>query len=102
MEPSPRPLFSTARIVALALIALALAGLAFLRISSGSSTVSVPRGAPAGQLALHSCTYGTGGGDSAADCGTLVVRKNRHDSNSGLIALPVKRIRALSSDPREP
>src|SRR3954466_8071449 len=102
MEPSTKPLFSPARIVALVLIALALAGLAFLRVSSGSSTVSVPEGARAGQLTLHSCTYGTERGDYAADCGTLVVPENRHDSNSRLIALPVKRIRALSSKPREP
>jgi len=102
MEPSTKPLFSPARIVALVLIALALAGLAFLRVSSGSSTVSVPEGAHAGQLTLHSCTYGTERGDYAADCGTLVVPENRHDSNSRLIALPVKRIRALSSKPREP
>src|SRR3954470_10791558 len=102
MEPSTKPLFSPARIVALVLIALALAGLAFLRVSSGSSTVSVPEGAHAGQLTLHSCTYGTERGDYAADCGTLVVPENRHDSSSRLIALPVKRIRALSSHPREP
>src|SRR3954447_3226858 len=102
MEPSPRPLFSTARIVALALIALALAGLVFLRVSSGSSPVSVPEGAHAGQLTLHSCTYATERGDYAADCGTLVARHPRHDSTSRRIALPVKRIRALSSKPREP
>src|SRR4051795_156670 len=102
MEPSTKPLFSPARIVALVLIALALAGLAFLRVSSGSSTVSVPEGAHAGQLTLHSCTYCTERGDYAADCGTLIVPENRHDSNSRLIALPVKRIRALSSKPREP
>src|SRR3954463_13913936 len=102
MEPSTKPLFSPARIVALALIALVLAGLAFLRVSSGSSPVSVPEGARAGQLTLHSCTYGTERGDYAADCGTLVVPENRHDSNSRLIALPVKRIRALPSTAAEP
>src|SRR3954453_10830250 len=102
MEPSTKPLFSPARIVALVLIALALAGLVFLRVSSGSSPVSVPEGAHAGQLTLHSCTYATERGDYAAARGTLVVPKPRHDSNSRLIALPVKRIRALSSKPREP
>ena len=54
MEPPTTRLFSTARLVALALIALALAGLAYLRFSSGSSEVSVPQGAHAGQLTLHS------------------------------------------------
>ena len=97
MEPPTKRLFSPTRIAALALIALALAGLAFLRFSSGSGEVSVPQGAHAGQLVLHPCTYATEQGGYAADCGTLVVPENRHDSRSRLIALPVKRIRALSA-----
>ena len=63
MEPPTTRLFSTARIVALALIALALAGLAYLRFSSGSSEVSVPQGAHAGQLTLHPCTYADEAGE---------------------------------------
>jgi len=102
MEPPRTRLFSTTRLVALALIVLALAGLAYLRFSSGSSEVSVPQGAHAGQLTMHPCTYATEKGSYAADCGTLVVPENRHDSQSRLIALPVKRIKALSADPREP
>ena len=102
MEPPTTRRFTAARIVALALIALALAGLAYLRFSSGSSEVSVPHGAHAGQLTLHPCTYATKQGEYAADCGTLVVPENRHDSRSRLIALPVKRIKALSANPREP
>jgi pimeloyl-ACP methyl ester carboxylesterase len=102
MEPPTTTLFRPARIVALALIALAVAGLAFLHFASGSSAVSVPRGAHAGQLTLHSCTYATEKGGYAADCGTLVVRENRHDPQSRLIALPVKRIHALSAHPAEP
>jgi len=92
---APRP-FTTARIVALALIALAVLGLAFLRFNHGAGGVSVPKGAHAGQLKLHSCHYGTEDGSYAADCGTLVVQENRHDPHSRLIALPVKRIRARS------
>ena len=102
MEPPTTRRFTAARIVALALIALALAGLAYLRFSSGSSEVSVPQGAHAGQLTLHPCTYATKQGSYAADCGTLVVPENRHDSHSRLIALPVTRIKALSASPREP
>ena len=79
MEPPTKRLFSPTRIVALALIALALAGLAYLRFSSGSGEVSVPQGAHAGQLVLHPCTYATEQGGYAADCGTLVVPENRHD-----------------------
>jgi pimeloyl-ACP methyl ester carboxylesterase len=94
--------FTSARIAALALIALAVLGLAYLRAASGSGSVSVPKGARAGQLMLHSCSYGTERGSYAADCGTLVVPENRHDPHSRLIALPVKRIRALIAHPGEP
>ena len=51
---------------------------------------------------MHPCTYATEKGGYAADCGTLVVPENRHDAHSRLIALPVKRIKALSAHPREP
>ena len=102
MEAPTTTSLRPARIVALALVALELAGLAFLHFSSGAAAVSVPKGAHAGQLALHSCTYGTERGGYAADCGTLVVPENRHDAGSRLIALPVKRIRALSAHPGAP
>jgi pimeloyl-ACP methyl ester carboxylesterase len=91
-----------ARIAALALIALVASGLAYLHFTDGSKPVSVPAGAKAGQLRLHSCTYATASGDYRADCGTLVVPENRHDSGSRLIALPVTRIRALSAHPGIP
>jgi pimeloyl-ACP methyl ester carboxylesterase len=93
---------TAARIVALVLIAVAALGLAYLHFGSSSSAVAVPQGAHANQLDLHPCSYGTEQGSYAADCGTLVVPENRHDAHSRLIALPVKRIRALSSHPREP
>src|SRR5262249_33811117 len=41
-------------------------------------------------------------GRYAADCGTLVVRENRHDPRSRLIALPVTRIHARTDHPRGP
>jgi pimeloyl-ACP methyl ester carboxylesterase len=86
--------FRPTRIVALTLIALTAAALAYLRFGTGGDRVSVPSGARAGQLKLHPCHYGTENGSYRADCGTLVVRENRHDPHSRLIALPVKRIRA--------
>ena len=94
--------FGPARIVALALISLAALGLAYLHFGTGTDSVSVPSGAQAGQVKLHSCHYATEKGGYAADCGTLVVPENRGDPQSRLIALPVTRIRARSKHPREP
>jgi pimeloyl-ACP methyl ester carboxylesterase len=94
--------FGPARILALALICLTGAGLAYLHFGTGSDRVSVPSGAHAGQLDLHSCTYGTVDGSYPADCGTLVVPENRHKADSRLIALPVTRIRARSANPGAP
>src|SRR4249920_3142404 len=94
--------FGPARIVALALISAAALGLAYLHFGTGSDPPSVPSGAHAGQLRLHSCHYTTAKGGYAADCGTLVVPENRADPQSGLIALPVTRIRARSAHPAEP
>jgi pimeloyl-ACP methyl ester carboxylesterase len=94
--------FGPARIVALALISLTAVGLAYLHFGTGSDPVSVPSGAHAGQLRLHSCHYATERGGYAADCGTLVVRENRAAPRSRLIALPVTRIRARSAHPGEP
>src|ERR671936_215689 len=94
--------FRPARIVALALVSLTAFGLVYLHFSLGGDSVSVPSGARAGQLKLHPCHYATENGSYAADCGTLVVRENRHDPNSRLIALPVKRIRARFANPGSP
>src|SRR5438128_9059340 len=94
--------FGPARIVALALISLTALALAYLHFSGGDNAVSVPPGAHAGQLKLHPCHYATENGSYRADCGTLVVRENRHKARSRLIALPVKRIRARSAKPGVP
>src|SRR5262245_51529007 len=96
------PAFAPARIVASALVALAAAGLLYLRFAPDARPVSVPAGAHAGQLTLHPCTYGTERGRYPADCGTLVVPENRHDPDSRLIALPVTRIHARSPQPAAP
>ena len=90
--------FTPARIVALVVIGLLVVGLAYLRFAPGAEAVSVPKGAHAGQLTLHSCNYD----GYPADCGTLVVRENRHDPASRLIAIPEKRIRAQSANPGAP
>jgi len=90
------------RIVALVLIGLVLLGLAYVRLATAEETVTVPKGALAGDLLLDPCTYSTERGSYAADCGTLVVPENRADPGSRLIALPVTRIRSLSDHPAEP
>ena len=102
MEASRTKPFGPARIVALALISLTALGLAYLHFSAGDNRVSVPSGAPAGQLTLHSCDYATEDGSYRADCGTLVVPESRHKAHSRLIALPVTRIRARSAQPGVP
>jgi pimeloyl-ACP methyl ester carboxylesterase len=99
--PTPR-IFTPARIVALALIGLAMLGLAYLHFATGHDSVSVPSGAHAGQLKLHRCHYATENGSYRAECGTLVVRENRHNVHSRLIALPVTRIRARTANPSTP
>jgi pimeloyl-ACP methyl ester carboxylesterase len=102
MQPPTTRSFTPARIVALALIAVVVGGLAYLRFAPDSGAVSVPEGAKAGDLILEQCDYATENGSYAADCGTLVVPENRADAQSRLIALPVTRIRAQSNRPAEP
>jgi pimeloyl-ACP methyl ester carboxylesterase len=94
--------FTPARIVALVLIALLVTGLAYLKVSSGDDSVSVPAGAQAGDLTLEPCSFSTDAGNYDADCGTLVVPENRDDPDSRLIALPVTRIHATSDREKEP
>ncbi|HSM16096.1 MAG TPA: hypothetical protein VK845_03735, partial [Gemmatimonadales bacterium] len=93
---------TSGRIVALAFIALVVAGLGYLRFSSDAEPFSVPDGAKAGDLELTPCDYETESGRYAADCGALVVAEDATDPASRLIALPVTRIRAGSTDPGEP
>jgi pimeloyl-ACP methyl ester carboxylesterase len=103
MDAATTRIFTPARIVAFALIALAALGLGYLRFAPAEDgAVSVPPGAKAGDLILEPCEYATESGNYAADCGTLVVPENRADPESRLIALPVTRIRARSDHPAEP
>jgi pimeloyl-ACP methyl ester carboxylesterase len=90
--------FGRGRIAGLIVIALLTLGLSFLHFGGGSARVTVPSGAHAGQLTLNHCTYG----NEPADCGTLVVRENRHDPHSRLIALRITRIRTHTSHPGTP
>jgi len=95
-------IFTPARIVAIAVITLLAAGLAFVRFAPGDEGLTVPPGAKAGDLILKPCTFATENGGYAADCGTLVVPENRSDPKSRLIALPVTRVRARSDREAEP
>lgn len=94
--------FTAARIIALIVIALGVLGLVYVQLTGGTSVVSVPAGAHAGQLKLTSCTYTTEKRISSADCGTLIVPENRTNPHSRLIALPVIVIRATSAHPSTP
>ena len=94
--------FTWARIVALLVIGVLLLGLTYIGFAPGDAAVSVPQGAHAGQLTMHPCTYAAEKGAIRASCGTLVVRENRADRRSRLIALPVTRILARSSHPLAP
>jgi pimeloyl-ACP methyl ester carboxylesterase len=102
MQAPPPRILGPGRIVALALLALVVLGLAYLHFGTGKEAVSVPSGAQAGHLELHPCDYATENGSYQADCGTLVVPENRHEADSRLIALPVTRIRARSANPGVP
>jgi pimeloyl-ACP methyl ester carboxylesterase len=101
MHAQTRRIFTPTRIVALALIALVVGGLAFLRFSP-SDSISVPADARAGDLILEDCDYATEDGSYEADCGTLVVPENRNNPQSRLIALPVTRIHSRTADPADP
>ena len=94
--------FGPARIAALATIGLVALGLTYVHFATDDDSVSVPSGAHPGQLTLHECDYATEDGGYRADCGTLVVPENRHQSDSRLIALPVTRIHARSADSGAP
>ena len=97
----PSRSFTWARIAALLVTIVLLTGLTYLGVSS-SRSVTVPPGAHAGQVTMHSCTYPAENGGYRADCGTLVVPEDRADPRSRLIALPVIRILARSSHPLAP
>jgi len=71
--------------------------------SKETASFVVPESAQDGDLIdLKPCTYTAGDVGYSADCGTLVVSENRNIPNSGLIALPVIRVRAMSDNPAEP
>src|SRR4051812_4680078 len=100
--PMHRSTPTLGRVAGLVLIALVALGLGYLHFGGGASSVSLPSDAHPGQLELKPCSYETERGSKAADCGTLVVRENRHDASSRLIALPVTRILAETPHPAAP
>ncbi len=64
-NPKKSRAFTPARIAALAFIGLAVLALGYLRFAPAAGSVSVPKGAHAGQLNLHSCHYATEKGPTA-------------------------------------
>ena len=92
MEATPRRPLGPARIVALVVIALAVAALAYLRFAPDAGRVSVPSGAHAGELTMKPCTYGTERGSYPADCGTLVVREIYITYRTHLVALLTEQV----------
>jgi pimeloyl-ACP methyl ester carboxylesterase len=102
MDRSARTPLAPARLIALALVALLVAGLVALRSGGESDLLAVPDGAEAGDLTLESCEYATESGTHQAECGTLVVAETRGDPQSQLIVLPVLRVRAETDAPQEP
>ena len=88
-----RRLFPPGRIVALVIVVLLIAGLGYLRFGGESST-AVPEGAQDGDLtAFEPCTQM----GVEAECASMVVRENRSDPASRLIALPITRFPAASA-----
>src|SRR4051794_34621314 len=102
MDTRTARVLTRARIGALALMAVAILGLAYLRFSPNPESISLPAGAKVGQLTLEPCSFPTEKGSYPADCGSLVVPDNRANPGSRLIALPVTRIRAHAAHPGEP
>ena len=102
MDTPRTQIWTMARIVALGLIGLTIAGLAYLRFAPDDDAVSVPPGAEVGDLLLEDCVYTTEQGPYQAECGTLVVAEDASDPQARLIALPVTRLPARSDTPGEP
>jgi pimeloyl-ACP methyl ester carboxylesterase len=102
MDASARTSFTPARLIALALIALLVAGLVALRMGGESGSLAVPDGAKAGDLSLEPCEVEAASGPQPAECGTLVVAEDPADAESRLLALPVIRVRARTDAPQEP
>ncbi|HKX15336.1 MAG TPA: hypothetical protein VJN19_09100, partial [Propionibacteriaceae bacterium] len=59
MEASTTRIFTLSHVLALALIALLVAGLAYLHFAPDATSVSVPEGAQTGDLILEPCEYPT-------------------------------------------
>jgi hypothetical protein len=66
MTGSLTRMFTPLRVLALALIAILVAGLAYLHFTPDSGSVSVPVGAKAGDLIVKPCDYPTENGNYAA------------------------------------
>jgi len=90
-------------LIVLLIIFILLSGAWLVWRASQPKPLTIPAGAQAGDLVnLQACEYKTKSANYQAQCWTLVVTENRGKPDSQLIALPVKRIRAVSSAPSEP
>jgi len=95
-------ILNTKMIFPTVMVFLLLALAAWLLYRSKILAVSVPARAHAGDIFLVPCPLKINGVKYQADCGTLVVSENRSDPAARLIALLVKRIRSVSTQPAEP
>lgn len=84
------------RTIGLAIVGI---GLAFAAPAARGET---PAGAVAGEITSEACIHKGADADYDAQCGVLYVPENRADPGSRLIALPYRRIKALSEKPGEP
>src|SRR5437588_11282365 len=76
-NPKKSRAFTPARIAGLTFIGMAVLALGYLRFAPDAGSVSVPRGAHAGQVNLHACHYAREKGSYAAACRTLALPANR-------------------------
>jgi len=80
----------------------ALTVIFIIHFGGRESAVTVPVNAQAGDLTVEPCILEFESGTYRADCGTLIVRENRRQADSRLIALPLTRIHATSENTAEP
>lgn len=95
----PKTFLVAGLIVALTLVAIAAL---FFLFKSKIDEIQVPTGARSGDYSVKPGVVEIEGVRYQSDTGVLVVPENRAKADSRLIALPVKRIRSMSLEAREP
>ncbi len=90
-------------IVAIMVILALVAGIMLIREAGrGLKVAPPPKDAQIGKIELSPCKVKIGNRKFIADCGLIIVPENWQAPGAQRIALPVTRIRALSSTPAEP